>query len=323
MREQEAFQEIKDRVRVTQHFVAVAKSFLISQDFGQRDSVPVNTLVREFARAQGFDKTDEFVVHPTVDPQPQIAQTSGYISCELSLVQALWELVHNGTYMYVGTLRDERPSQAWTTVVAGSGTSSSWNFQEFHYGRPDNVMPGPRLRSGTPDTTTDPDLFILESGLEGAHAEVAEAAADAVRCLRHELYRPAVTMLGKVMEGAWIELGVALAAKLPNSGEPKPDDFKELMQSDNTSIARKIDEVRKLYERREILGPIYKTSAIRPAELQSAVIWSDVVRESRNAIHFGASPTIANSYEKVAVLFLDGAQCLAKIYAIKEAADQA
>ncbi len=65
-----------------------------------------------------------------------------------------------------------------------------------------------------------------------------------------------------------------------------------------------------------------KQCGMSPKELDNIIIWSDVLRESRNAIHFGVKPTIENSYEKVAMLFIDGAKSLAIMYKIKRIADE-
>jgi hypothetical protein len=156
--------------------------------------------------------------------------------------------------------------------------------------------------------------------LEGAHSEVIEAVRDAVLCLRESLYRPAVTQLGKAMEGAWIELGLALAKTLP-AADPVRQKVEENMKDDDRSIAKKITDVRDFYSRRDLLGTVIKQAGVRPEELNSVIVWADVVREARNAIHFGAAPVVANTYEKVVVLFLDGAKSLNLMYVVKRVAD--
>ena len=93
------------------------------------------------------------------------------------------------------------------------------------------------------------------------------------------------------------------------------------MKDDDRSIAKKITDVRDFYSRRDLLGTVIRQAGVRPEELGSVIVWADVVREARNAIHFGAVPAIANTYEKVVVLFLDGAKNLSLMYTIKRAAD--
>jgi len=63
-------------------------------------------------------------------------------------------------------------------------------------------------------------------------------------------------------------------------------------------------------------------SGIRAGEIESIVIWSEVLRDARNAIHFGVKPVIPNTYEKVAVLLLAAADNLSKLYHIKRVAEQ-
>ena len=223
--------------------------------------------------------------------------------------------------MYIGNLRDKRPSQGWTGNVGRSnGQKSTWTFEEFRYVIAETILTTPYCRHSQPEPATDPDIFLLEAGIEGADSEIAEALQDAVQCLRQELYRPAVTMLGKAMEGSWIELGLGLATALPNDpgGTREREKIEKQMKDDNRGIAKKIGDVRSLYNQKDITQSVIKTSGVRPEELESAVIWSDVVREARNAIHFGPKPTTANSYDKVVVLFLAGARNLKMMYRINK-----
>ena len=66
---------------------------------------------------------------------------------------------------------------------------------------------------------------------------------------------------------------------------------------------------------------IIKEAEILPSAIDSIIVWSEVLREARNAIHFGAKPTIPNSYEKVSVLLIDGAKNFSVMYKIKSIAD--
>ena len=49
-------------------------------------------------------------------------------------------------------------------------------------------------------------------------------------------------------------------------------------------------------------------------------LWTNVLREARNGIHFEAKPTSLSTYEKVMVLFLEGASSFSKLYRIRAAA---
>lgn len=319
MRESEARQQVLTRLRVSRQLLTLAKVFLAYPD-RPRDFSP-DQLALEFARQQGYEGVEHVVLHPSVDLDRQLKQAAGRLSCELAFGQALRELIHGGHYMAYSVQRVVEPHQAWTTVVPGSGgTRSSWSFSELKHVLPERVMRSPYFEVLVNEPFTDPDLFAVDAGVEGADQEVVEALRDAALCLRNELFRPAVAQLGKAMEGAWIELGLALAKTLPTDHLVRSNKEGQMTNEDR-SIAKKISDVRNLYSRRDLVGSVIAKAGIRPEELDSAVVWSDVVREARNAIHFGVKPAVANTYEKVVVLFLDGAKSLAMIYKIKRAAD--
>lgn len=316
----EAKAGILQRVVVTRQHVTLAKAFLQTlQHIGPHDPF---ILMNQFSKQQGYQLPDKIVLHPSVDPEPQLQQTSGYFSCVLALTEAIWALIHQGYFLCMGNLRAWNAHQEWTTVVPGQGgMSAGWSFPEYSIELPHELVLAPSYRHERPQPMTDPDLFVLEAGIENADREITEALKDAVRCFRHELYRPAVTMLGKAMEGAWIELGCSLARTAPAEGGFNKDKLVDMMSDDNTGIAAKIQKVRDLYNQKNLVGHVIKQCGISPKELDNVIIWSDVLRESRNAIHFGVKPTIENSYEKVAVLFIDGARNLAIMYRIKRTAD--
>ena len=127
-------------------------------------------------------------------------------------------------------------------------------------------------------------------------------------------------MLGKVMEGAWIELGLSLAkAGHAPAGLTREAFEQELI--DGQSVASKVRGVNDVFVALPKSHLIRQTSGISPTELRSAVLWSDSLRETRNAIHFGVAPTTAYTYEGVAVLLVHGATSLKMLYRIKKAAD--
>lgn len=321
MKPEQARDEIARRTVVNRQLVTLAKAFLLSSD--RPCQFEPDVLMAEFAKLQGFEKTQEMVLHPSLDLETNLNRVAGFVSCSIAVIQALWELIGAGHYMAYGNVTSIVPHQSWTDVVPGSGGQrAGWSFPEFTHVVPNRAMRSAYWRSQAREDITDPDIFVLEAGVEGADPEVVEALRDAVGCLQAELHRPAVTLLGKAMEGAWIELGIALVGTLPNDATDYGDSFVEEMKGEGWSIARKIREVRTLYARRDLLGAIIKASGIRPRELDSAVVWSDVVREARNAIHFGGRPSTDNSYEKTVVLFLEGAKVLGMMYGIKRVASE-
>ena len=63
-----------------------------------------------------------------------------------------------------------------------------------------------------------------------------------------------------------------------------------------------------------------------PGELESwinlnnVIVWADAVRESRNSVHYGAEPSMPNTYEKIAALLIGCVPHLRLLYRIRSAA---
>ena len=128
-------------------------------------------------------------------------------------------------------------------------------------------------------------------------------------------------MLGKAMEGAWIEVGCSIAKASLLEDEKKGRIIQKL-QDDSESVPAKIKQVLDLYKNKDLSRGIIKAAEILPSSIESIVVWSNVLREARNAIHFGVKPTIPNSYEKVSVLLIDGAHNFSLMYRIKRVSDE-
>ena len=122
------------------------------------------------------------------------------------------------------------------------------------------------------------------------------------------------------MEGAWVEVGIALIHSVPDDVRFDKAKFEESI-TDAISVMKKIDKVLQLYKNKDLVGHVVNECGIRASELENIAIWSKVLQDARNAIHYGVKPTIPNTYEKVAVLLLASADSLSKLYHIKRIAE--
>jgi len=316
----EAEAEIRSRTNISNQIVTFAKAFLCN--LGGIGPYNPRNLIPEFARSQGYSLPDKVVLHPSVDPYPSIEQTAGYIRCAMAFAEATWGLIYNGYFWYFGPTEHERIDQQWTTVVpGGGGTTSGWRFDDLGYDLPRELWKTPSYRAGQSEILTDPDIFLNKANIENADKEVVEAVSDAVLCFKHGLYRAAVTMLGKAMEGAWIEIGCSIV-KASLQGTDKKERIIQKLQDDFVSVPSKIKQVLDLYKNRDLCKDIIEATEILPSSIDRIVVWSNVLREARNAIHFGSKPTIPNSYEKVSVLLIDGATNFSLMYRIKSISDE-
>lgn len=316
MPSRQQYQErIENEVVVTRHEVALAKGFLCGvRDASEHES---SRLMAEYESNRGVQMPSPVLLHPSVDVEGQLEQVVGYIRCYLAFVEALWSLVYQGRFLASDGFEVTRLDVPHTDVIPGSGGSSgSWRFSSFDLAMPRTVVLAPSYRHDQSQFLSDPDVFALEAGIDGADDEVVEAAHDAVRCYRADLYRASATMLGKAMEGAWIELGWTLANAMPDEAPSKKDKTIEAILDEKVPLAAKIGKITSLYAEEATFGELRRAAGIRPGELNGPVVWSNAVREARNAIHFGVRPAPPNTYEKVGLLLIEGANSLKTLYRI-------
>lgn len=166
------------------------------------------------------------------------------------------------------------------------------------------------------DELNDANLYLRNLGNVTLYPGIEAALRQSLLCLRHDLYDPAAAMLGAAVEGAWVELGVALvsAAGKTNTGQPG-----KAIQNDRTGIKDRIDAVCKLYER-DLYEELWNATEIKPRGLQEIAAWADVVRDSRNVLHWNATAKPNNSYSKVTTLLMAALSQLEKLHRIRDAA---
>ena len=171
----------------------------------------------------------------------------------------------------------------------------------------------------SPMPLTDCDLYLKELRIENLHEEIERSLREAIHCFRFDLYLACLAMLGKAVEGAWLELGMSLALHIDDA--KKRDKYYEQLQSPFNGLAKKIKLVLEVYSKTP-LESIRTKARVKVDVLNNVAFWSDSVRESRNNIHFGAEPPMENTYEKVATLLIGAVPNLSTLYRIKNVADK-
>lgn len=311
MNQHEAKEQVLQLARPSRRLVALAKQ----QILGLKGGSPFEflSLVNSFVLDQGITKPSHVNLNERADTETDIRNAGRAIACELAVAQAVAELAGQGRVMARAAWQGKHPNLGYTTVLGGSGgQTGGLDLEELSYAAPDHLIVSPVADS--PAGSFDPDVFVLESDLDAADPGVREALADALACLAFDLYRPASAMLGSAVEGAWIELGIALA-EASTAGSFDAPGFIDEMKGDQPGIARKMTDVLALYESPS-LASARKGSGVSPAQLRAVYVWSDLVREARNAIHFNNPGTLANSFDKVATLLLGAQKNLPLVYAI-------
>jgi hypothetical protein len=91
---------------------------------------------------------------------------------------------------------------------------------------------------------------------------------------------------------------------LPQEQQEKYEKLKGEIISPYSSAAKIIKEVVDLFGNQNLYGDLRKKSGVNLEKLRDAAEWSNRVRESRNAVHYGVSLDFPNNYEKVATMIL-------------------
>lgn len=156
---------------------------------------------------------------------------------------------------------------------------------------------------------SDPDLFLHTLNILNIHHDVEEALREAVRCFRHELYLASLTMLGRAVEGSWIEMGLKLA-NINSAGKS----LEKILLDQFVGIGKKINKICDFYGNTD--KTFRENVNVNINDLIFVSTWSDVVRDSRNSIHYGAISSIPNNYEKIASLLIGAVPYLRLLYKI-------
>lgn len=288
---------IRSHVSVSRQDIIVAKRYIVKHHKGV-----VSESISSYLGYVNASEPKKLDLGRGEDWSQELDRVVRYYSQGLAACQAIWELVHSNVLIrnsenQVGGLR---PSIGFTT----GGFSSSYKFDDFQILVPRTLCSAPSVSNRHADVLTDADLFLNQVGYTNLDPLIESALRDAVECYAMELYTPCVAMLGKASEGLWAELGTALSNGAKNSTAQDAVDLAISVQSPFVSVATKIDEVCKFYEDAAQCGDIVKASRVRPKQLNEVRNWSDIVRDSRNFVHFGATPLVVNTYEKVGCLLL-------------------
>jgi hypothetical protein len=290
-------QLIRAGVAVDAQLLLLAKSHLVEHSTGEARSQ-----TDAFLSSLNLRQPDPIVVHPTVDTEAAITVLVRSLSAKIALGEAVWALIGAGILVPRSSgLTTPQMHVGWTTVIPGSGgTSSGWNFEDLAVPFPERFSLAPS-RSAMGTHLTDGDLYLATLD-EEVHPLVAEAIRDGVRSLRADLYLPALAMLAKAAEGLWTLFAAGLAAAAPT--DAKAGGLGRDVEGGHLHFAQLVDRTTELYARQDLYREIALTSGASLADVRAVREWTEVVRDSRNVLHFTAATPVPITYEKAAALFL-------------------
>ena len=124
----------------------LAKVSLTEQCTGEMQSQ-----VDAFVTSLDARHANPVVIHPTVDVEAAIAGLARNMSGKIALGEAIWALIGAGILVPRAGNVSPQMSVAWTTVIPGTGGSSSgWNFEDLAVPMPGRFSLAPS-RAGSAD----------------------------------------------------------------------------------------------------------------------------------------------------------------------------
>jgi len=242
----------------------------------------------------------------------QVSRVAAAIAARMALGAAAWQLVHGGICFQVGNA--EWHDVGWNFTTGGH--SGGFNFR----GKFVLLCPQFICRAGwqtTPGGLFDSDLYLQRLESAALSPGVTDALRISLECFRHDLYVPCVAMLGAASEAVWIATGTALARHFGQHDKARK--LHASLEDRDVSTASKIAKVCNFFEL-PICDDLRAAAMVNRNRLRSIQQWSDQVRESRNVLHWGAKPTVPNTYEKVAILLMDAVSEFTDLRALAKAA---
>lgn len=291
-----ASERLRAALGVTREDVARAKSYLLGTGGGRTDELADEWLACQHLVIPRHVETDS----PTCEEV--IVNVARACSVRLALYQAACELVAAGELIAADQPTRWAPSLAYRTPHGSGGINTTMIGCSY----PGRVERPPLA----PDPTPDPDIFLQGIDCKSLHAGIKEAVNQALGCFRRGLYMPATAMLAAAAEATWTECGMAVATKL---GDAK---LQGVVSDPYASISKKVVETRKALETAN--GKVLlKAAGQSVAKVTDAEVWTTVLRDRRNALHWTKAKSFVAEHSETASLLLGAPLHLGSLEAIR------
>lgn len=225
-------------------------------------------------------------------------------SVRMAFYQALWELVSAGDLLPSG------PAAQWSAKSIDYRTSrlgSGIDLNKLTSSHPEKIE-RPFL---APAVSADVDIFLKGIDVPSLDSGIHEAIELSLVCFRRGLYFPSTVMLAAGVEAAWTEMGTAFAKKLPDA------ELEATVGDEQLGIARKVSDIKKSVESNGASKPILTAAGKTKYDVEEAVVWTTVLRDRRNALHWGKAKSFVADHSETASLLMAAQLHLATLEAIR------
>lgn len=275
---------IRSKLLVLREDMARAKAYLIKLPSGRAES-----LAGTWLKEQGFEQPGQI----NARDDAQIEQLIRAYSLRKAFYQALFELVASGDMIITEPLSKFEPTLGFDE--GGQFVRTTWEAQKQDMGF---AEPHAFQKISLPDDMpTDPDIFLDGIDCKSLHSGIREAVEQGLTCFRRGLYMPATAMLAAATEATWSECGTAVAKNL---NDQKLDN---LFSDPYSSISRKVSELSKGLDQPNAKA-LLKSAGQSIAKVREAEVWTGVLRDRRNALHWAKAKSFIADHSETATLLI-------------------
>lgn len=273
---------IEERLLITREDISRAKAWIVALESGDSDQMATQWLKKQNLEVPRDVDTDSAQV------ADQLINVARAYSLRLAFYQAVFELSSSGDLAIVG-VGQWSPSLCYSTRRGAGGIG----FQKKTYVAPSRFE---RL-AVTAGIASDPDIFLSGVDSKQLHPGIREAVEQAIQCFRRGLYMPATAMLAAAVEATWTECGIAVAKNLSDAK------LEGLFSDQYASISKKVSELRKSLEQ-ATAKPLLKNAGQSIAKVNDAEVWTTVLRDRRNALHWTKAKNFIAHHSDTATLLM-------------------
>ncbi len=278
----QAADRIRSQIRICREDIARAKTRILKMTNGNIEANATEWLAEQQLEVPREIDLDQAGIE-------QILQAiARAIGLKQAFFQAAIELSCNGCIALLGGIH--RPD-----VRIGYRTSGSRGGLQnvFTYTAPEKIT----ALDAAESFATDVDVFLNGTRCDHMHDGIIEAITSSLDCFRKGLYMPATVMLAAAAEATWTECGAAVAKNLQDQK------LEALFADQYSSISKKVLELRKSLES-QTAKPILKLALQSLAKVLDAEVWTTVLRDRRNALHWGKAKSFIAGHSETAVLLM-------------------
>lgn len=294
----EIVKQIRSKLVVLREDVARAKSYIINIESGLARDHATNWITQ-----QGIE---EFCRINTAD-EVMVEQLIRAYSLRKAFYQALFELVISGDMILTEPTKNFEPALEFVEGMSQFG-GTVWEAQRMDMGF---AEPQAFQRISLPeDMPTDPDIFLEGIDCASLHAGIREAIAQALACFRRGLYMPSTAMLAAAMEATWSECGAAVALNLNDAM------LTNLFSDAYASISKRVAGLSNTLDRPNGKA-LLKSAGVSIAKVREAEVWSGVLRDRRNALHWTKAKSFIADHSETATLLMSAPLHMGTLEAIR------